>query len=637
MILASENKPKTPEDFDKLVCAEIPDRNLQPLLFETVNKNMVHGSCGVLNSQSPCMINGKCSKNYHHEFVLTTSINKYGYPLYRRRNNGHTITKGYDRVIVSIKNSNDEIEKYLNARYDSASEACWRLFNFGLQERSHKVERLPVYLPNQQSVIFQKNENVHIILEKSSHTKLTYRNWQQRKRNNGKVISRMYMCSPRDKERFYLKTLLTQVSGTTSYESVHTINGITYDTYEEAIQQLGSVFDEKNNEFGKCLKEAASYQMPSKLRQLFATILLFCDPKEFNACKLLEDYLDNLNEDYLFQQQQQLNESDLSDNDHAVITTKTLADIEKISYILCNLFNMILAKVRLNHKIALAVASSGIAALLLDGGRTAHSRFKIPIPLTEIPMTHKFAFEAVDRTFRDITGIEEPFGGKFFIMGGDFKQILPVVIQGTRGQIIECMYKIFKFMEIFDEGKNNIEEDIIKLSNDIILNNNHIESLISKVFDNFNINYNNANNYTNFIKDRAILTTKNEVVNDINEKIIKNFPGQAQEFLSADLVEDEDSVHQNLYPIEFLNTLTPSRTPPHKLILKVSAPIMILRNINPIEGLCNGTTRLIVRRFQQHVIDAEILTGSHIGKRVFIPRIKITPSDVRLPFQLVRR
>ncbi|GBC01665.1 hypothetical protein RclHR1_04290001 [Rhizophagus clarus] len=173
MILASENKPKTPEDFDKLVCAEIPDRNLQPLLFETVNKNMVHGSCGVLNSQSPCMINGKCSKNYHHEFVLTTSINKYGYPLYRRRNNGHTITKGYDRVIVSIKNSNDEIEKYLNARYDSASEACWRLFNFGLQERSHKVERLPVYLPNQQSVIFQKNENVHIILEKSSHTKLT--------------------------------------------------------------------------------------------------------------------------------------------------------------------------------------------------------------------------------------------------------------------------------------------------------------------------------------------------------------------------------------------------------------------------------------------------------------------------------
>ncbi|GES80818.1 LOW QUALITY PROTEIN: uncharacterized protein LOC114645498 [Rhizophagus clarus] len=169
MILASENKPKTPEVFNKLVYAKIPDRNLQLLLFETVNKNMVHGPCGVVNSQSPCMINGKCSKNYHREFVSITSINKYGYPLYRRRNNGHTITKGnntldnrwivpynpylfqkynchinveicssirsikylykyvykgHDHVIVAIKNSNDEIEKYLNARYVFASEAC---------------------------------------------------------------------------------------------------------------------------------------------------------------------------------------------------------------------------------------------------------------------------------------------------------------------------------------------------------------------------------------------------------------------------------------------------------------------------------------------------------------------------------
>ena len=106
--------------------------------------------------------------------------------------------------------------------------------------------------------------------------------------------------------------------------------------------------------------------------------------------------------------------------------------------------------------------------------------------------------------------------------------------------------------------------------------------------------------------------------------------------MSADSVEDKELFHQNLYPIEFLNTLTPSGTPPHKLVLKVGAPIILLRNISPIEGLCNGT-RLIVRGFQRHVIDAEILTGSHLGKRVFIPRIRITPSDVDLPFQLVRR
>ena len=63
---------------------------------------------------------------------------------------------------------------------------------------------------------------------------------------------------------------------------------------------------------------------------------------------------------------------------------------------------------------------------------------------------------------------------------------------------------------------------------------------------------------------------------------------------------------------------------------------MLLRNISPTEGLCNGT-RLIVRKFQRHVIDAEILTGSHLGKRVFIPWIRMVPSDTDLPFQLVCR
>ena len=131
------------------------------------------------------------------------------------------------------------------------------------------------------------------------------------------------------------------------------------------------------------------------------------------------------------------------------------------------LFNMILAKVRSNYGIVIAVASLGIAALLLNGGRTAHSRFKIPIKLTkdstlnisyqselaelirqtelfiwdEVPMAHRFAFEAVDRTFRDLTNVDEPFGGKIFILGRDFRQILPVVIRGGRTQIVDACIK----------------------------------------------------------------------------------------------------------------------------------------------------------------------------------------------------
>jgi len=281
-------------------------------------------------------------------------------------------------------------------------------------------------------------------------------------------------------------------------------------------------------------------------------------------------------------------------------------------------------------------------------------------------MAHRFTFEAIDRTFRDLRDVDEPFGSIVFIMGGDFRQILPVVNRGTRGQIVDACIKssslwddvyVMKLtinMRVQDESQqqfvdyllqigegkepvyDNIGEDIIKLDDDLVFNDEKLESLISEIFDDLNNNYYKNPNYIDYIKDRAILTLKNEDVDDINEKIINIFPGISQEFLSADSVEDKDFVHQNLYPVEFLNTLTPSGTPPHKLVLKIGVPIMLLRNINPIEGLCNGT-RLIVRGFQRHIIDAEIITGSHVGKRVFIPRIRITPSDIDLPFQLIRR
>jgi ATP-dependent DNA helicase PIF1 len=97
----------------------------------------------------------------------------------------------------------------------------------------------------------------------------------------------------------------------------------------------------------------------------------------------------------------------------------------------------------------------------------------------------------------------------------------------------------------------------------MVLDSNEIESLISKTFYNLDANYNDQSNYIDYIKNRAILTTKNEDVDDINEQINNIFPGIAQEFLSADSVRDEESVHQNLYPVEFLNTLlTPSGMPP---------------------------------------------------------------------------
>src|SRR3954469_22330698 len=128
------------------------------------------------------------------------------------------------------------------------------------------------------------------------------------------------------------------------------------------------------------------------------------------------------------------------------------------------LYNTLLATIRSSGEIAVAVASSGIAALLITGGRTAHSRFKIPLKLNEssmcniprnskeaclinlskliiwdeAPMIHKFAFEALDRTFRDITQVDKPFGSKVFVFGGDFRQVLPVIPRASRAEVVSA-------------------------------------------------------------------------------------------------------------------------------------------------------------------------------------------------------
>lgn len=134
---------------------------------------------------------------------------------------------------------------------------------------------------------------------------------------------------------------------------------------------------------------------------------------------------------------------------------------------------------------------------------------------------------------------------------------------------------------------------------------------------------------------RAILCPTNDECVRLNE-LVERLPGDAATYFSVDSVLCDDPSEADSFPLEFLNSLTPSGMPPHRLTLKPGAIIMLLRNLNAKLGLCNGT-RCVVRQLMNNVIDVEVLTGSAAGDRVYIPRIDIAPSDVNLPFTLKRR
>ncbi|KAL5555788.1 hypothetical protein UlMin_038024 [Ulmus minor] len=348
------------------------------------------------------------------------------------------------------------------------------------------------------------------------------------------------------------------------------------------------------------------------------------------------------------------------------------------------LYRALLATGRSKKLIALATASLGVAAAIMPGGRIAHSRFKLPLDIEgkatcsvskqsglakllqttkliiwdEAPMINKRAIKAVDIMLQDINECDLPFGGKIIIFGGDFRQVLPIVPRATKEEVINAslvmsyLWPLFikiqlsenmraKFDETFSkillrigDGEEKIDEDDnITLPDNIMIpyevDTTSLEKMITTVFPNIH----NYPNNTHFMVNRAILTPKNDYVDEINNILINQFPGNPITYYSFDETPDKN---KQCFQEDFLNTLNPNGIPPHELVLKPNFPIILLRNLNPSEGLCNGT-RLICKNFEPNMIDAEIASGYYSGKRVFLSRISFIPlENNKYPFPFKR-
>ena len=132
--------------------------------------------------------------------------------------------------------------------------------------------------------------------------------------------------------------------------------------------------------------------------------------------------------------------------------------------------------------------------------------------------------------------------------------------------------------------------------------------------------------------ERAILAPHNSIVQEVNNAVAAKFPGEEWVCSSADVIVDEENAVA--IPTEYLNSLEVSGLPPHRLCLKPGMLIMLLCNLAPKDGLCNGTRLLVQRVINEQLLQATI-AGSH--QTVLIPRIALQPTDESFPFVWQRR
>ena len=250
----------------------------------------------------------------------------------------------------------------------------------------------------------------------------------------------------------------------------------------------------------------------------------------------------------------------------------------------------------------------------------------------EVPMIHRHAFEAFDRSLRDIREANAIFGNLTMLFCGDFRQVLPVIPGGSPSQSVFASLKYSRLWPSISQfhltrnlrvrgddtdfseyllrignGTEPSQDGRIEIADNLLVEGNDIEALIQEIYPNFEENFTEAD----WLSSRVILAPRNTVVDDINDHLSSKIPGEYRVYKSVDSVQDPDT-NANLYQVEFLNSL--SRIPgiaPHELKLKVGMPVMLMRNLS--RDLANGT-RMVIRELGSHVIKAEITQGKQKGK-----------------------
>ncbi|XP_071718264.1 uncharacterized protein [Rutidosis leptorrhynchoides] len=327
--LTPDFKCKTPDEIDDIISAEIPSETEDPTAFRAVTEYMLHGPCGGNILDAPCIIDKRCSKHFPKLYNAETTIDEEGYAHYRRRNNGLKVSKGkgtldnsfvvpYNRYLLLKYNAHinvewcnqsraikylfkylnkgsdretvvieenlapvntstsevvtevDEIKNYLDYRYLSPCEAVWRMFSFDIHFSKPLVIKQSYHLPNHHTITLHDSQNLPALLHRESIKETMFTDWLELNKRDPAARSLTYAKIP-------------------NFAS-------------------GLINDDR--EWTEAITEARLWACGAQLRDLFVTILLFCNVTK--PLNLWEANWESLAEDILHKKRKLYNFPDLT-------------------------------------------------------------------------------------------------------------------------------------------------------------------------------------------------------------------------------------------------------------------------------------------------------------------------------------
>ncbi|KAF7807937.1 uncharacterized protein G2W53_040098 [Senna tora] len=399
-------------------------------------------------------------------------------------------------------------------------------------------------------------------------------------------IGRLYYVAPGSGELHYLRLLLTFIKGPTCYEDIRTINGVVYPTFKDACYVMGLLDDDK--EYIEGIIEGSKWSSGIYLRKLFVTLLIH------NTISRLAHVWENtwiyLSDDILLKERHHTANPDLHlDNDRVKeIALAEIGNLLKMNG--CSLFDFppmpmpnealmrnignLLISEELNYdRNALKSEHTHLLSTLTGEQRSIYDTIMSAVNEDKPSFFFVNGFGGSGKTYiwntltsavRSNDGIvltalaKHPFGGKVVVLGGDFRQILPVFPRAARedivlaslnssylwssckvlsltknmrlsqGNSVEENTIISKFAEwILRVGEGNIgniinEEHEITIDDDILIDNaeNPIEAIVESTYPKLVDNFQNHV----YFRERAILSPTLDDVAQVNEFMLGLLP-----------------------------------------------------------------------------------------------------------------